>query len=96
MFLKKDDKNAFTFECGQPLKTCRIFPAAGLLEGVKLFATDHGSRRTVAILADQYLRLAPYKQLVEALQVAGRNVVLPPILPMPRLIESAREAAHPA
>jgi hypothetical protein len=73
-----------------------VLPGAGSLDGIKLFATDHGSRRTVAILADQYLRLAPYKQLVEALQVAGRNVVLPPILPMPRLIESAREAAHPA
>src|ERR1700732_3268580 len=68
------------------------FPAKGSLDGIKLFATDHGSRRTVAILADQYLRLTPCKQLVEALQVAGRNVVLPPILPMPRLIESAREA----
>jgi DNA-binding transcriptional LysR family regulator len=72
------------------------FPAAGSLDGIKLFATDHGSRRTVAILADQYLRLAPYKQLVEALQVAGRNVVLPPILPMPWLIESAHEGAHRA
>jgi DNA-binding transcriptional LysR family regulator len=72
------------------------FPAGGSLDGIKLFATDHGSRRTVAILADQYLRLTPYKQLVEALQAAGRNVVLPPILPMPRLIQDAREAVHPA
>jgi DNA-binding transcriptional LysR family regulator len=72
------------------------FPARGSLDGIELFATDHGSRRTVAILADQYLRLTPYKQLVEALQIAGRNVVLPPISPMPRLIESAREAATPA
>jgi len=70
--------------------------ARGSLDGIELFATDHGSRRTVAILADQYLRLTPYKQLVEALQIAGRNVVLPPISPMPRLIESAREAATPA
>jgi DNA-binding transcriptional LysR family regulator len=66
------------------------------LAGIKLFATDHGRRRIVAILADQYLRLAPYKQLVEALQVAGRDVMLPPILPVPRLIESASESAHPA
>jgi hypothetical protein len=72
------------------------FPAGGLVDGIKLFATDHGSRRTVAILADQYLRLAPYKQLVEALQVAGRNVVLPSILPMPRLIESACEVEQRA
>src|SRR3984893_17740711 len=72
------------------------FPAGGSLDGIKLFATDHGSRRTVAILADQHLRLTPYKQLVEALQVAGRNVVVPPISPMPRLIESACGAAEPA
>jgi DNA-binding transcriptional LysR family regulator len=72
------------------------FPATGSLDGIKLFATDHGTRRTVAMLADQYLRLTPYKELVEALQVAGRSVVLPPISPMPRLIERAREDAHPA
>jgi DNA-binding transcriptional LysR family regulator len=71
------------------------FPVGGSLQGINLFATDHGSRRTVAILADQYLRLTPYKQLVEALQIAGRSVVLPPILPMPQLIENAREHAHP-
>jgi DNA-binding transcriptional LysR family regulator len=69
--------------------------ARGSLDGIKLFATDHGSRRIVAVLADQYLRLTPYKQLIEALQVAGRNVVLPPILPMPRLIKNASEGAHP-
>ena len=72
------------------------FPAGGSLSGIELFATDHGSRRTVAMLADQYLRLTPYKQLVEALQAAGRSVVLPPILPVPQLIERAREEAHPA
>jgi DNA-binding transcriptional LysR family regulator len=65
-------------------------------DGIKLFATDHGNRRTVAILADQYLRLTPYKQFVEALQVAARNVVLPPILPMPQLIKHAYEPAQPA
>jgi hypothetical protein len=67
-----------------------------LLDRIELFATDHGTRRIVAILADQHLRLTPYKQLVEALQIAGRNVVLPPISPMPRLIESVREAIEPA
>ena len=70
------------------------FPAEGSLDGIELFATDHGSRHTVAILADQYLRLTPYKELVEALRVAGRNVALPPILPMPHLIESACQRAH--
>lgn len=66
------------------------------LGDVKLFATDHGTRHTVAMLPDQYLRLTPYKQLVEALQTAGQNVVLPPILPMPQLIRSACEDAQPA
>jgi len=69
-------------------------PAGG--GGIELFATDHGIRHTVAILPDQYLRLTPYKELVEALQVAGREVVLPRILPMPPLIKNAREDAVPA
>jgi len=66
---------------------------AGALEGIDLYATDHGNRHTVAILADQYLRLAPYKGLVQALQVAGRDLVLPLIRPIPHLIEHAGEAA---
>src|SRR5215469_9074347 len=69
-------------------------PAGG--GGIELFATDHGIRHTVAILADQYLRLTPYKELIEALQVAGRKVMLPRILPMPPLIKNAREDAVPA
>jgi DNA-binding transcriptional LysR family regulator len=66
------------------------------LDGIQLFATDHGIRHTVAILPDQYLRLTPYKELIEALQVAGRKVVLPRILPMPPLIKNAREDVVPA
>src|SRR6202521_448928 len=72
------------------------FQVAGSLDGIALYATDHGNRHTVAILADQYLRLAPYKGLVEALQAAGRKLVLPPVLPMPPLIEHAGEPAVPA
>ncbi len=64
---------------------------AGSLDGISLYATDHGNRRTVAVVADQYLRLAPYKGLVEALQEAGRSLKLPQILPMPRLIKQARD-----
>jgi DNA-binding transcriptional LysR family regulator len=67
---------------------------AGSLDGIRLYATDHGNRRTVAIIADQYLRLTPYKELVEALQAAGRGLVLPAILPMPALIERAAEATE--
>ena len=63
------------------------------LDGIQLFATDHGIRHTVAILPDQYLRLTPYKELIEALQVAGRKVMLPRILPMPPLIKNALEGA---
>ena len=65
--------------------------AAGTLDGIELYATDHGNRRTVAIIADQYLRLAPYKNVVEALQAAGRNLALPAILPMPKVIARAIE-----
>jgi DNA-binding transcriptional LysR family regulator len=62
---------------------------SGNLDGIELFATDHGDRRTVAIIADQYLRLSPYKDLVEALQAAGRDLKLPPILPMPAVMARA-------
>jgi DNA-binding transcriptional LysR family regulator len=65
---------------------------AGTLDGIELYETDHGNRRTVAIIADQYLRLAPYKDLIEALQVAGRGLKLPVIQPMPKVIARAAEA----
>jgi len=67
------------------------FLVEGSLEGIELYTTDHGQRSTVALLADQYLRLAPYKGFVEALKLAGRNVALPPIRPMPRFIKEARK-----
>jgi DNA-binding transcriptional LysR family regulator len=67
---------------------------AGTLDGIELYATDHGNRRTVAIIADQYLRLSPYKDLVETLQAAGRNLTLPPILPMPNAMVPAEAAAE--
>jgi hypothetical protein len=66
---------------------------ADSLDGIALYATDHGNRHTVAIIADQYLRLAPYKTLVEALQRAGRKLKLPRILPKPLLIARAGEGA---
>ncbi len=72
------------------------FLMEGSLDGINLFATDHGSRRTVALFADQYFRLAPYKGFIEALQAAGRNVALPPIQPMPELIKRASANAQPA
>ncbi len=65
------------------------FLIEGSLEGIELFATDHGHRSTVALLADQYLRIAPYRGFVEALQAAGQNVALPPISPMPQIIKDA-------
>ena len=68
-----------------------VLLAKGALDGIELFATDHGSRNTVALLPDQYLRLAPYKGFIEALVLAGRNVKMPPISPMPELIKRAAE-----
>src|SRR6516165_1057997 len=67
---------------------------SGTLDGIELFATDHGDRRTVAIIADQYLRLSPYKDLVEALQAAGRDLKLPPVLPMPKVMARAEVPAE--
>lgn len=68
--------------------------AAGTLEGIDLYATDHGDRRTVAIIADQYLRLSPYKDLVEALQATGAAMRLPPVRPMPAALATARVATE--
>jgi DNA-binding transcriptional LysR family regulator len=72
------------------------FLLEGSLEGIALYATDHGSRSTIALLADQYLRLSPFKEFVEALKLAGRDVKLPPILPMPPIIKAARGRTEPA
>lgn len=66
---------------------------AGSLEGIDLYATDHGDRRTVAIIADQYMRLSPYKDLVEALEAAGRAMALPPVRPMPAALVPAKVPA---
>jgi len=35
------------------------------------------------------LRLSPYKDLIEALQAAGRSLTLPPILPIPKVMVRA-------
>jgi len=70
------------------------FLIEGSLEGITLYATDHGFRKTVALLPDQYLRIAPYKGFVEALKLAGRNVALPPIRPMPPIIKEASKAVQ--
>lgn len=65
------------------------FLIEGSLQGIDLFATDHGVRSTVALVSDQYLRLSPYKDFITALQAAGRDVAMPPIKPMPHLIRQA-------
>ena len=53
------------------------------------------ARRTVALLAEQYLRLSPFKGFIEALKLAGRDVKLPPIRPMPPIIKEARGRPEP-
>jgi DNA-binding transcriptional LysR family regulator len=65
------------------------FLVEGSLEGITLYTTDHGIRSTVALVAEQYLRLAPYKSFVEALKLAGRHIAMPPISPMPPVIKQA-------
>jgi DNA-binding transcriptional LysR family regulator len=77
------------------LPALTAFLVEGALHGIDFFATDHGTRRTVAMVADQYLRIAPFKGFIEALQAAGRNIVLPPIKPWPELIEAAAEPCSP-
>ncbi len=68
------------------------FLVEGALDGIDFFATDHGTRHTVAMVADQYLRIAPFKEFIAALQVAGRNIVLPPIKPWPKAIDLVADA----
>jgi len=48
----------------------------------------------VAMVADQYLRIAPFKGFIEALQAAGRNIVLPPMKPWPEQIAAPAEPAY--
>jgi DNA-binding transcriptional LysR family regulator len=67
------------------------FLVEGSLEGITLYTTDHGIRSTVALVAEQYLRLAPYKSFVEALKLAGRHIAMPPISPMPPVIKQAMQ-----
>jgi DNA-binding transcriptional LysR family regulator len=69
------------------------FLVEGALDGIDFFATDHGTRHTVAMVADQYLRIAPFKEFIAALQVAGRNIVLPPIKPWPKAIDVVADDA---
>jgi hypothetical protein len=76
------------------LPALTVFLVEGALDGIDFFATDHGTRRTVALVADQYLRIAPFKGFIEALQAAGRNIVLPPIRPWPEPIKIAGDAAR--
>jgi DNA-binding transcriptional LysR family regulator len=76
------------------LPALTAFLVEGALDGIDFFATDHGTRRTVALVADQYLRIAPFKGFIEALQAAGRNIVLPPIRPWPEPIKIAGDAAR--
>jgi hypothetical protein len=76
------------------LPALTAFLVEGSLDGIDFFATDHGTRRTVAMVADQYLRIAPFKGFIEALQAAGRNIVLPPIKPWPEAVYSADEATE--
>ena len=57
------------------------------MAGIDLYATDQPSRKTVALVPAQYLRVEPYKAFLRALQAAAGTVRLPHILPPPPFIE---------
>jgi DNA-binding transcriptional LysR family regulator len=51
--------------------------------GVRLYQINFEPRRIVAMVPSQYVRLAPYGSFLTALQTAGRQIVLPPVDPVP-------------
>jgi len=53
------------------------------IPGVTFYRTTEVSRRLVALMPSQYVRVEPYRSFVNALQIAGRDVELPPFLETP-------------
>jgi DNA-binding transcriptional LysR family regulator len=57
------------------------------LDGVRLYRINAEPRRIVALVASQYRRQEPYQSLIEALQTAGSQLVLPPLRPTPPFLD---------
>ncbi|WP_423066520.1 LysR family transcriptional regulator [Devosia sp. CN2-171] len=57
------------------------------LDGVRLYRINAESRRIVALVASQYRRQEPYQSLIEALQTAGSQLVLPTIRATPPFLD---------
>lgn len=60
------------------------------ITGLRLYRIDFPPRRIVALLPSQYLRLRPYRDLVEALQMAGETHAGPPLLDTPPFLVNRR------
>ena len=63
-----------------------LLAGSDLRRGIRLYAINLESRRIVAMVPSQYLRIAPYGAFLSALQTAGQNIKLPPISPMPPFV----------
>ena len=68
---------------------------AGNLDGVRLYAVDHGMRNTIALMPEQYARIEPYRSLVGAMQDVARDVILPPIGAAPPFLKANADAQLP-
>ncbi len=55
-------------------------------KAVRLDEINLESRRIVAMVPSQYLRIAPYSGFQQALQDAGKSIRLPRVEPMPPFI----------
>ena len=78
-----------------------IAPALSVLgdgadrEGLRLYRIDMEPRRIVAMIPSHCRRIAPYADLLAALQAVGESVVLPPLEPAPPFVVERAETPHP-
>ncbi len=57
---------------------------------VNLYLTNLSKRSIVSLVPSQYIRIEPYKSLLEALKTSGKSIKLPKIHPVPPILESLR------
>ena len=57
---------------------------------VNLYLTNLSKRSIVSLVPSQYVRIEPYKSLLEALKTSGKSIKLPKIHPVPPILESLR------